>query len=379
MACSSSGVSNTRPAPNRRSSPLVTPYTPPLRATSSPNTSIPGRAASASASAALIDWASVSGPASSGSLPANTRCRSAAGAATAARAATTVGRRGASGAITWAARRQPRHVRQLGGHRQHRGFRPLAAGDHLVGGDRARLDQQPRGAEQRVARLRGGDVGRAAVGGLGVRAGVPAQPGHRQVQERRRPALPDMRRGGRRGVVDVGQIRAVRVEVRDAGPSRQGGPHPAGRRPHADAEPVVLAYQQQRQRQALVGAVGGGVERASRGGMVHRGVTERAHHDRVVGQVGRRPGPPGLGPGGGRQAVPAFGREGQADRPRQVRGDRRGLRDDRQLGAAEHLVPAAGDRLRGRRHQPEQHVPQPAAQGIRRRARLAGPGEVERA
>ena len=55
MACSSSGVSNTRPAPNRRSSPLVTPYTPPLRATSSPNTSIPGRAASASASAALID------------------------------------------------------------------------------------------------------------------------------------------------------------------------------------------------------------------------------------------------------------------------------------------------------------------------------------
>jgi len=49
MDCSSSRVSNTRAAPNRSASPRVTPYTPPLRATSSPNTSMPGQAASASA------------------------------------------------------------------------------------------------------------------------------------------------------------------------------------------------------------------------------------------------------------------------------------------------------------------------------------------
>ena len=85
MDCSSSRVSNTRAAPNRSASPRVTPYTPPLRATSSPNTSMPGRAARASASAALIDWARVRPPADSGSRPAKASSRRAGSAARPAR------------------------------------------------------------------------------------------------------------------------------------------------------------------------------------------------------------------------------------------------------------------------------------------------------
>src|SRR5689334_19565817 len=72
---SSSRVSKTRAAPNRSRSPFVTPYTPPFCATSSPKTTICGYARSASASAALMVWASVSGPAYSGSRPLNTAIR----------------------------------------------------------------------------------------------------------------------------------------------------------------------------------------------------------------------------------------------------------------------------------------------------------------
>ena len=81
-----------------------------------------------------------------------------------------------------------------------------------------------------------------------------------------------------------------------------------GARAHADAEAVVLADDQQRERQALVGAVPGGVERAHRGGVVDRGVAQAGHHDRVGG-----PAAGGAQPGGAAQ------REGEPDRARQMR------------------------------------------------------------
>ena len=56
---------------------------------------------------------------------------------------------------------------------------------------------------------------------------------------------------------------------------------------------------------------------------------------------------------------PAEG-ERQAERPRQVGGDRRGLRDDVEPGVPEHLVAAAGDRVARRGDQPR---------GARRRSR----------
>ena len=58
--CSSRSVSKTRCPPKRLRSPRVTPYTPPLTATSSPKTSSSGRRSISSASVALIDWARVS-------------------------------------------------------------------------------------------------------------------------------------------------------------------------------------------------------------------------------------------------------------------------------------------------------------------------------
>lgn len=103
---SSSRVSKTRAAPNLSRSPLVTPYTPPLAATSSPKTASSGWLSIPSASAALMLCARVSGPASSGGLPPNASTRLAASgpAARCAARATTVatrsGRRGDSGATT---------------------------------------------------------------------------------------------------------------------------------------------------------------------------------------------------------------------------------------------------------------------------------------
>ena len=113
---------------------------------------------------------------------------------------------------------------------------------------------------------------------------------------------------------------------------------PALRRRHADPEPVVLADEEDRERLPSVGEVRRGVERGLRGRVVQRGVAERAHDDRV------------LRPGGGDAELPrALDRERDPDGARQVRGDRRGLRDDREVVVAEDLVPAARDRLLGSR------------------------------
>ena len=175
MDCSSSTVSNTRPAPKAASSPLVTPYTPPLRATSSPNTSMPGRAASASVSVALMVWARVIGPADSGSRPPNARCRAAAPAGRGGRAAATAsGQRGASGAITWAAlvsRGAPASSR---GQSEDRGPGCLVPVEHFGRGEQAGLDEQPGGADQRVGGQVRGDLARAA--GTRSRGPAPACP-----------------------------------------------------------------------------------------------------------------------------------------------------------------------------------------------------------
>jgi hypothetical protein len=55
-----------------------------------------------------------------------------------------------------------------------------------------------------------------------------------------------------------------------------------------------------------------------------------------------------------------------------MRRDGRGLGDDVQVFAAEHLVPPAGDRFLGGRHQPEQHVAQRVST-----ADLGGAGQEE--
>ena len=132
-----------------------------------------------------------------------------------------------------------------------------------------------------------------------------------------------------------------------------------GRR-NADPETVVLADEEQRKWLAVVREERRRVERRLCRRVVQRRVAEAAHDDRV---------------GGPRRLDSSWprplDRERHSHRARQVRGDRRRLREDRQLLVAEDLVPAARDRLVDRGCHPEQDVLDPVA------ACLPGPGEVE--
>ncbi len=209
----------------------------------------------------------------------------------------------------------------------------------------------------------GADAGRTAVRRLDVGAGVSSVADGAQV-EHRRPARRAHPVGEVLGDVERADgIGAVRRFVAQAGPGRQRRGDPPGRRRHADAPPVVLAHEQQRHRHPLVRRVDRRVQRALRGRMVQRGIAEAADGQSV------------LGPAGGEAETPrpADG-EGDAHRAREVRCDRRGLRDHGEVGMAEHLVPPAGDRLVGRSEQAEQDVTDTVVT-----RHLLRPGEVEAA
>ena len=307
-------------------------------------------------------WARLSGPSSSGSRPPNARCRWVLLAAAARGGGHRVRRPRRERGHHPLGARQPWRARDLARQGQHPVARRLVAVQHIVGAQHPGRHQQPGRAQQRVPAEVGGQLGGVPVGGLDVGARVAAQPDHRQVQEGGLAAVAHPGRRGQRGVVDLREVSAVRVEVPDAGPAGLRGRDPAGRRPHADAQAVVLADQQQRHRQPLIGAVSGRVERSGGARVVDRRVAEAAGHDGV------------LRPGRGRSQLGRAGqREGQADRARQVRRDGGGLRDDVQGRVAEHLVPAARDRFGGRGHQAEQHMPD----AVGRRAGLTGPDQVE--
>ncbi len=166
------------------------------------------------------------------------------------------------------------------------------------------------------------------------------------MQERRRPLAPHVVRCGPGGIKDGRRIGAVRREVLKSRTIAVGGGDPPGRRPHADPDPVVLADDQQRNRQADVGTPTGRVHRADRGGVVHRRIAGTGHGD-GVGRPRRRH-PELAGP---------FDGERDTDRPRQVGGDRRGLGDHGEFVSSENLVPPTGNRLVSRRCHPGQNIP----------------------
>ncbi len=215
----------------------------------------------------------------------------------------------------------------------------------LTGREDAVLDEEARGGEQRVARVVGADLRLGAVAELDVGAGVPEEPDGAQVQGHRPAGLPD----SVDGAADVRQqqvgARIGRRDVPEPGQPREGRLHPARRRTGGDADAVVLADQQQRDPQAAMDEVRRGVQRALHRRVVDRGVADRGDDDGVL-----RP------PSTQSQVGQVVQRVGEADRPRQVRADGRGLRHDVQRRVAEHLVPSAGDGVRGRGGQPEQHV-----------------------
>ena len=94
-----------------------------------------------------------------------------------------------------------------------------------------------------------------------------------------------------------------------------------------------------------MGGVAGGVDRALGRGVIGAGVAERAHGECVVRPVECDAEP-----------LAASDREGHAEGAREVRGDRRGLRDHGQVVMAEHLVAPAGDRLFGEGEDAGEHV-----------------------
>ena len=252
-------------------------------------------------------------------------------------------------------------IRDLTRELNHIGALGLITVKRLRGSQHTSTDQRFRRAQHRIPVEIGGYLVGAAIGRLVVRTGMSHQPDHPQMQERRATVCTHPGGGGGRGVERRRHITAVGVEIPQPVTVSVGVLDPPSRRLDADADPVVLADEQQRHRHTLIRRVQRGVDGADRGGVVHRRVAEAAHRDGVVG------------PWAGHAQLPGA-RDGErdADGPRKVRCDGRGLRNDVQVVAAEHLVPPTGDRFLGGRHQPKQHVAQRVST-----ADLGGAGQEE--
>ena len=221
------------------------------------------------------------------------------------------------------------------------------------------------GGKQRIAIPVSADLLRRTVGGFDV--------GSRMAQEANRVEMEDGRAAMRADPVDelsrrlehtlrVGAVGRLVAQLR---PRAQRQLDPALRRRDADAEAVVLAEKEQRQRQALVHGVRRAVQPRLRRRVIERRVTEAADDDGV-----RRPGTLDA------ELLRPLDRERDPDRARQVRRDRRGLRDDRELVVAEDLVPAARDRLVAGRGDAAEDVGHAVPPGLRRAREVERAGAV---
>ena len=214
-------------------------------------------------------------------------------------------------------------------------------------------DRMPASTSHRAVRTSGSrcmlveDHRRAPVRRLDVGPRMAHQAHGPQVQEGGTAVLPDPRHRavGRRQRCH--QVAAVGLDVLQPWPASVSGADPAGGCADTDSDAVVLADEEQRHRDALVAGLDRRVDGPCRRGVVRRGVTEAAHGHGVG-----RPGP--LHP----ELARALQGQGHAQRPRQVRGDGRGLGDHGELLAAEDLVAASGDGVLGGGHDAQQHIPQ---------------------
>ena len=193
-----------------------------------------------------------------------------------------------------------------------------------------------------------------------------AQVAHRpEVEDRRPPLLAD--EGGElaRDAEHLGRVASVRRVVAELGSGAERRLHPARRGRDADADAVVLAHEEHREREALICAQRRRVEGRLRACVVERRVAERADDHRV-----RLP--------RARDAEPdrAVDRERHPDSTRKLRGDGRRDREHGELLAAEDLVPPARDRLGRRGDDAEEDVAEagdPCAVGARQ---VEGAGAV---
>ncbi len=176
---------------------------------------------------------------------------------------------------------------------------------------------------------------------------MAVEPHAAHVQEHR-PAGPAGESGcvGRRPP-GVDEVKTIATQVFQRRTTRKRRLDPATGGPHRNADAVVLADKDDRHRAALPRGPAGGVDRPLGGGMVGGGVAEAGEDHRVVRQHPLRR----IEPLGQSHAV------SRAHGLGQVRGDGAGLwRNEQRLGA-QHLVPAATDRILGRGGEGEQHVP----------------------
>ena len=195
---------------------------------------------------------------------------------------------------------------------------------------------------------------RRPVGDLGVGSRV-AQVAHgAKVQHGRLPLAPHPPRQLARDVEHRFRVASVDLLVAKRGPRPEHRFDPAGGTRDADPEAIVLTEEQERERETLERTVASGVEGRLCARVVHGGVAERAEDDRVARPWARHP-----------EASSSIDRKRDSHTPRKVRGDRRGHRNDRELVAAEDLVPSTGDRLCGRGDDPEHDVPDTVDTGLR--------------
>jgi hypothetical protein len=165
--------------------------------------------------------------------------------------------------------------------RPHPGRHRVIPLENLLGRQQSRLDSPSRGAQQRVTAVVRGDRGRASVADLRIAAGMRHEPHHPQVQERRSALRPHVLDGRDGRVVAGRNVFAVGAEVLEAFSIAVRRGDPAVRCRHADAEPVVLADEQDGHRQPLVGGLARRVDRARGGGVIGRRITEAGDGDRV--------------------------------------------------------------------------------------------------
>ncbi len=199
--------------------------------------------------------------------------------------------------------------------------------------------------QERVLCLVGFDLLDVAVGQLDVRAGVTQQAHQVEVQEHRLTAAPAAVDGATSRVVGVHEVEPVSAHVGDAGLAAPAFLDPPGRRVHRDPEPIVLTDEQDGYGEVLVARPQRAVEGPHRGGVVHTGVAEAAHHDGVLGE--------GQGPS---EMFGAPDGDRVTHRLGHVRRDGARLRVDPQRHGAEHLVASAGDGIVGCCRQRQEHV-----------------------
>ena len=209
------------------------------------------------------------------------------------------------------------------------------------------LDQQGGAVDQRVAFLVPLDLRLRQIGRLNVRSGMAVEPDAIHVEKDRLAPASGVAARFERTAIGVDQVEPAAADVAQRRAVLERRLYPARRGSRRNADPIVLAQEDEGHGRALISCPLGGVERALRGGVIGRGVTEAAQDDPVFGDRHVR-----------QFQSPRYAEtESGADRLRQMRGDGAGLGRDGQRFRSDDLVATAGNRVLRRRCEAQEHVP----------------------